>query len=142
MTEKRFGDKLAANLSGIQKSQIKFEKGKGLVDAKSDETDYGQLRKNLVSDIEDTYIVDSMIIKGVSVHRSENDCNYDYNLLKNMDNKGMRFYMHKYFSGHMHYYLMLKYQQHVRRLNEIAELSEKKPKAAEGEEETLETLQG
>jgi hypothetical protein len=76
-----------------------------LVEAKQDDTDYGQLRKNLVSDIEDTYIVDSMIIKGVSVNREENDCNYDYNLLKNMDNQGMRFYMHKYFSGHMHYYL-------------------------------------
>jgi len=46
-----------------------------------------------------------MIIKGVSADREENDCNYDYNKLKNMENQGMIFYMHKYFSGHMHYYL-------------------------------------
>ena len=78
------------------------------------------------------------------MNREENDCNYDYNLLKNMDNQGMRFYMHKYFSGHMHYYLMQKYEAHVKRLSEIAEANENryadaKP-VAENEEETLESL--
>jgi len=72
---------------------------------KRDETDYGQLRGNLVSDIDEDYTVDSILVKGVSAHRHENDCNYDYNLIKNQDVNGMRFYMHKYFSGHMHYYL-------------------------------------
>jgi hypothetical protein len=72
-----------------------------------------------VSDNEDTYIVDSMIIKGVSVNRDENDCNYDYNLLKNLESQGMRFYMHKYFTGHMHYYLHKKYQEQLKRLVEI-----------------------
>lgn len=62
-----------------------------------------------------------MIVKGVSVHRDENDCNYDYNLQKNLDNQGMRFYMHKYFTGHMHYYLHLKYQQQLERLAELRE---------------------
>lgn len=84
-----------------------------------------------------------MIIKGVSVNRNENDCNYDYNLLKNMDNKGMRFYMHKYFSGHMHYYLMLKYQDHLKRLAEIEEANKLRSQATvgEGEEETKESLE-
>ena len=71
-------------------------------------------------------MVDNVIIKGVSVIRDENDCNYDYNLLKNMDNQGMRFYMHKYFSGHMSYYLHLKYEKHLKRLGEIAEAREKR----------------
>lgn len=77
---------------------------------KRDETDYGDLRGNLVSDNQDTYIVDSMIIKGVSPRREENDSNYDYVVQKQLDHEGMRFYMHKYFLGHMHYYLHLKYQ--------------------------------
>lgn len=64
----------------------------------------------MISDIEESYVVDSMIIKGVSANRDENDCNYDYNKLKNMENQGMIFYMHKYFSGHMHYYMNLKYE--------------------------------
>jgi hypothetical protein len=88
--------------------------------------------------------VDSMIIKGVSVNRDENDCNFDYNLLKNMDNQGMRFYMHKYFSGHMHYYLFNKYETQVKRLHEIGVANEKRyadaAKPSTGEE-TIESLQ-
>jgi len=34
MAEKRFADKLTANLSGIKKSGIKFERGTGLVESK------------------------------------------------------------------------------------------------------------
>lgn len=78
---------------------------------KKDNTDYGALRANLVSDNDKTYIIDNMIIKGISPVRSENDCNYDYDLLKNREQDGLRFYMHKYFSGHMHYYLHLKYEE-------------------------------
>jgi hypothetical protein len=88
------------------------------------DTDFGNLRKNLISDIEESYIVDSMIIKGVSAYRDENDCNYDYNKLKNMENQGMIFYMHKYFSGHMHFYLNQRYEKHVKRLSEIVELKD------------------
>ena len=107
MAEKRFGEKMIENLPNIQKSEIKFERGAGKVQnlVKQDSRDFGVLRKNLISDIQEDYIVDSMIIKGVSADREENDCNYDYNKLKNMENQGMIFYMHKYFSGHMHYYL-------------------------------------
>jgi len=108
MSEKRFGQEVVANLDMIKKNEIKFVK-EDKAQIKSDSTDYGDLRANLTSDNNDTYIVDSLIVKGVSVIRSENDCNYDYNLQKNLDSKGMRFYMHKYFTGHMHYYLHLKY---------------------------------
>ena len=83
---------------------------------RKDSTDYGALRANLVSDIENTYIIDNMIIKGISPVRSENDCNYDYDLVKIREHMGMRFYMHKYFSGHMHYYLHLKYEEHMKRI--------------------------
>ena len=53
---------------------------------KTDDTDYGQLRKNLVSDISESYVVDTMLVKGVSVLREENDCNYDYRLEKAREN--------------------------------------------------------
>ena len=64
-----------------------------------------------MSDNQETYIVDSTIIKGLSPIRDENDANYDYVLMKNKDHEGMRFYMHKYFTGHMHFYLHVKYQE-------------------------------
>ena len=112
MAEKRFAEKIIGNLSKVGANEMTFKRESGLVSdiVKEDDTDYGSLRANLVSDIKEDYIIDSMIIKGVSVHRDENDCNYDYNLLRNMENRGMKFYMHKYFSGHMHYYLHLKYE--------------------------------
>jgi len=111
MAEKRFATKILSGLEKIQNNAFKLERDLNEVEkiVKTDTTDYGDLRANLVSDNEGTYIVDSMIIKGVSINRDENDCNYDYNLLKNLDNQGMRFYMHKYFTGHMHYYLHKKY---------------------------------
>ena len=84
-----------------------------------DTTDFGDLRANLVSDNAETYVVDSFIIKGVSPNREENDCNYDYVGLKDLDNQGMRFYKHKYFTGHMTYYQHLKFKQHLERLEEI-----------------------
>ena len=41
MAEVRFAEKLMTNLSNAQKSQITFQRGKGLVEIKKDETDYG-----------------------------------------------------------------------------------------------------
>ena len=123
MAEKRFAEKMIENLPSIKKSEINFERGRGKVQnlVKEDSRDFGVLRKNLISDIQDDYIVDSMIIKGVSSKRDENDCNYDYNKLKNMENQGMIFYMHKYFSGHMHYYLDQRYHNKLQRMYEITE---------------------
>ena len=124
MAEKRFGEKMIENLPNIQKSEIKFERGAGKVQnlVKQDSRDFSVLRKNLISDIQEDYIVDSMIIKGVSADREENDCNYDYNKLKNMENQGMIFYMHKYFSGHMHYYLQQRYNNQLMRIQEIIDI--------------------
>lgn len=88
MAEKRFAQKMIENLPKIKKSEISFEKGTGMVSdiIREDKTDFGILRKNLISDINETYVIDSMIIKGVSANREENDCNYDYNKIKNMEN--------------------------------------------------------
>jgi hypothetical protein len=44
MAEKRFGDRLAANLKHVEKNKIQFQRGKGLVPIVKDQTDYGQLR--------------------------------------------------------------------------------------------------
>jgi len=121
MAEKRFAEKVVANMSKVAGNEMQFNRERGLVSelVKEDDTDYGALRANLVSDIKEDYIIDTMIVKGVSVRRDENDCNYDYNLLRNLEDRGMKFYMHKYFSGHMHYYLHLRYDRHVQRLLEI-----------------------
>lgn len=123
MTEKTFGDKLIENHESFSKNDLSFVKNdnddvkselKQIV--KEDQNDYGALRSNLVSDQESSYIIDNTIIKGISPVRSENDCNFDYDLLKNREPVGLRCYQHKYFSGYMHYYLHLKYQQHLQRI--------------------------
>ena len=121
MAEKRFASELISNLNQIKSKQVKYIPDRSLLAniIVPDTTDFGDLRGNLVSDNTDTYVVDSVIIKGVSVNREENDCNYDYKLMKDRDHEGMRFYMHKYFSGHMHYYQHLRFKQHHERLLEI-----------------------
>lgn len=126
MAEKRFAEKLISNLTQIKNKQVKYIPDRSLLAdiIVPDSTDFGDLRGNLVSDNSSTYIVDSMIIKGVSVNRDENDCNYDYKLMKDRDHEGMRFYMHKYFSGHMHYYQHLRFKQHHEKLLEILEKQE------------------
>ena len=55
----------------------------------------------------------------MSPRRDENDSNFDYVLMKEKDADGMRFYWHKYFTGHMHYYLHLKYQKQLERLVQL-----------------------
>ena len=112
MAEKRFAKELLQNIEKYSKNEIKFKHDPSLIESRvtKDTTDFGDLRANLISDNNDSYIVDSIIIKGVSPNRDENDSNFDYELMKNKDNEGMRFYFHKYFTGHMHYYQHLKYK--------------------------------
>ena len=88
LAEKRFANQIIKNLPKIKSSQISFDKGPGKVSdlVKENNTDFGILRKNLISDINESYIVDSMIVKGVSANRDENDCNYDYNKIRKMEN--------------------------------------------------------
>jgi hypothetical protein len=118
MSEERFANRVVENLEAIKKNEIKFVKDPALAQslARKDGTDLGELRGNLVSDNSSSYIVDSVIIKGVSPRRKENDSNFDYSLMKNLDNQGLRFYNHKYFSGHMHYYQHLGYQKQLERI--------------------------
>lgn len=50
-----------------------------------------------------------MLIKGMSVVRSENDSNYDYLYVPDLENEGLRQYTHRYFSGLHHYYFSRDY---------------------------------
>jgi len=38
-----------------------------------------------VSDIDQTYFIDTLLIKGLSVNRNENYSNFDYNLHTNLE---------------------------------------------------------
>lgn len=82
-----------------------------------------------MSDNADSYIVDSLIIKGVSPNRDDNDTNFDYQLDKALDNQGMRFYMHKYFAGWMHFYQHVAYQKEIERLQILYPEIEKRKRA-------------
>jgi hypothetical protein len=121
LAEKRFANRLIHNLE--KANGISFEKGPGLLDEiiQEDTTDYGDFRENLVSDMNSNYTIDTLLIKGISPHREDNDCNYDYRLFSDSASLGMLYYEHKYFSGHMHYYLHLKYHQSLKRYEELAE---------------------
>ena len=99
LAEKRFATKIINNLEKTAKNDLKFQAGEGLLKdiTKSDSRDYGDFRVNLVSDIEKSYTIDTVLIKGVSQNRDINESNYDYNLIKENEGIGMRFYLHKYF---------------------------------------------
>lgn len=56
----------------------------------------------------------------MSPNRDENDSNFDYQLMKELDSQGMRFYMHKYFVGWMHYYNHLEFRKELERFKEIS----------------------
>ena len=82
--EKNFADKLVAGFENIEKSGLKLEMGPGLIDdvIKPDQTNYGQLRGNLVADIEGDYIIENLLVQGVSSIRADNATNYDYLIQK------------------------------------------------------------
>jgi hypothetical protein len=40
-------------------------------------------------------VIDKLFIKGVSSNRDKNDWNFDYFLIKNFENEGVRYYCHK-----------------------------------------------
>lgn len=67
-----------------------------------------------------------MIVKGVSLDRSRNDCNFDYLKVRGHEEGGMLFYMHKYFAGYMHYYERLGFQKHLERILELEQILEAK----------------
>lgn len=121
MTELRFGKQIVERLADIKKHEMKFEADPSLIQKfiKKDDTDFGDLRGNLVSDNDENYIIDSMIIKGISPKRDENDNNFDYQINSKKDNDGMRFYMHKFFIGYQHYYQHLRFKEKHERWLEI-----------------------
>ena len=53
----------------------------------------------------DSYLVDNLMIKGVSMDRSLNASNVDYALEDADELKGLRHYFHKAFLGNIYYYL-------------------------------------
>ena len=68
VAEARFAAKIIENLPKLK--DFKFERGPGLTTIAASETNYGDLRHNLVSDIEGDYLVDCMLVRGVSPDRS------------------------------------------------------------------------
>ena len=73
MAEKNFADKLIGNIDLIK--DMKFERGKGLCKDLIKESEEAY-ESNIQSNLDETYIVDSIFVKGVSHIREENDCNY------------------------------------------------------------------
>lgn len=122
MLESKFADKIIQNLDKIKASTIQFKQGNGLCNIKKDQTEYGALKNNLVSDNDQSYLIDSVLIKGLSVNRSENYSNFDYNLFMNLEEAGIRMYTHKFFTGYQHYYFMQKYKEKVDRAAELQNL--------------------
>jgi hypothetical protein len=60
-----------------------------------------------------------MFVKGVSHIREQNDCNYDYELVKKNEANGIRVYIHQYMSGYHEYYDYMKVKDIVDRIKAI-----------------------
>jgi hypothetical protein len=50
-------------------------------------------------------MIDQMLVRGVKHARDENDNNHDYVYVDNLEHRGLRFYLHKYFLGFHPYYI-------------------------------------
>lgn len=117
VAEARFASKIIENLPKL--NDFKFERGPGLSSIAPSETNYGDLRHNLVSDIEGDYLVDCMLVRGVSPDRSQNESNFDYTLDRTEEDSGLRYYRHKYFDGYEHYYQHLEFQKTHEKMLEL-----------------------
>lgn len=84
LAEKRFFDKLSPEIEKNTDYSITFKPSEKM---------------------EDSFIIDKMLVKGVKFNREENDSNVDYMYVDSQENKGLRFYLHKYFVGYHPYYL-------------------------------------
>lgn len=131
LTEKRFGDKVAELLPNVKSHNLKFSREESKLEKLNslvveNTTDYGSLRKNFISDIEHSYTIDSVLVRGLSPHRHENGYNYDYELEVSGDN-GAKYYRHRYFLGFAEVYHLSEVQKQREELFEIIERqSEKK----------------
>ena len=63
-----------------------------------------------------------MLVRGLSVDREQNDCNYDYELNRSEESEGMRFYQHRYFTGYQNYYEHINYQEKLARIDELKKI--------------------
>ena len=99
VAEERFAEKLIAGFEKTKATNLKFEKGSGQLDSiiKEDTTTYGDKKENIRSTMTSNYIVEHMLVLGVSANRKENDCNYDYTLNRDREGAGLKKYKHKYF---------------------------------------------
>jgi len=134
-TEKYFGEKLISNMDAIKKSGLKFDPSKGdevKAFAVQDQTNYGALRKNFISDNEETYIVNTFLVRGVSSDRDSNGPNYDFQVSRTEGDLGIRNYLHKYFSGNTHYYQHLAYEKELEELDRIKENQKKRASKYQG----------
>lgn len=81
MAEKRFAAKLLPNLKDVKQNKVKLVRDISLIEPliKENTTNFGELRNNLISDNKDSYIVENILIKGISsLDRDQNYSNYDY----------------------------------------------------------------
>ena len=90
IAERRFLDALTAKKDDLNKFQLKF------TPSTLDET------------AKSSYLVDSLLVKGIRHNREENDSNHDYMYVDTHENQGLRFYLHKYFLGFHPYYMEIK----------------------------------
>lgn len=120
MAEKRFADKIIFNLPAFKKAGLEFKRGQGLCDIKSktDET----LGDKMAHQVAEDYIVDMMLVRGLSVDRDENSCNFDYELNRSEESQGLRFYQHKYFTGYQNYFEYIAYEDKLARVDELKKI--------------------
>lgn len=69
---------------------------------------------------EKSYIFDKMFEKGVYIDRSKNDNNFDYYLDNKLENEGVRYYFHKYFTGYENHYYLDRYADQAKEDTEMA----------------------
>lgn len=67
-------------------------------------------------------------MQGVSVRRSENASNYDYRLIRDLEEKGIRQYVHKYFEGYGQYYQLLAQEKLIEEIEAIGQKLDGKAK--------------
>merc|ERR1712086_339565 len=63
-----------------------------------------------------------MLVRGLSVNREQNSCNYDYELNRSEESEGLRFYQHRYFTGYQSYYEHVNYQEKLARVDELKKI--------------------
>lgn len=96
-TEKRFLKQLTERQGDLNKFQLRYT-------------------PNSLDEVSSSsYMIDQMLVKGVRQNRDENDLNHDYVYVDNLENRGLRFYLHKYFLGFHPYYIQTENEEYFKR---------------------------